>query len=174
MTDAEFLIKLISDVSKQSAQSIEPSIVVGTVTGVNPLKIKFGDEYEIDEDFMWISSHCRRCVAKIPTNESVMHLHEIDAETELAKTDGELNPGTGGASWVEPLGHKHSIKIKTKTSLPEILLWRGVRVGDSVVVLRIHGGSIHYVLDRIDGISNDGSKTKDDETIDEPEKEEQR
>ena len=171
MDTAQTLVRIMNETAQKAAKDREPSVCVGTVTGVNPLRVKIGDAYEIDESFMRIGALCRRNVIKIPTNESVKHLHEINAETENAMT-GITFAGSGTLT-EPPTGHKHNIKIKTETALPEILVWRGVRVGDSVLVIRFQGGSLHYIMERLDGVSNDGSETKGDETIDNPEKEEQ-
>ena len=168
MTDAEFIIKIVRDISKQAAKSVEASFVVGKVTGVNPLKVRIGDSYEIDEDFMFVGSLCRRNVIKNPTNESVSHLHKIEATTKSAMTGISCSKGT-----ITDTGHTHDIKIETKTALPQMLLWRGVRVGDTVIAMRVQGSSMHYIFDRIGGLSNDGNEVDENGAVNDPEKEEQ-
>jgi hypothetical protein len=41
---------------------------------------------------------------------------------------------------------------ETTSALPDILLWRGLRVGDKVRVLRVNKGQMFYVLEREEGI----------------------
>lgn len=63
------------------------------------------------------------------------------------------------------VSHKHSIH----PALPELLLWRGLKVGDKVKILRLTGGSIHYVFERVERLDNIGEldsgnvKSQDDE-----------
>lgn len=204
MDTAQTLVRIMNETAQKAAKDREPSVCVGTVTGVNPLRVKIGDAYEIDESFMRIGALCRRNVIKIPTNESVKHLHEIDekslkytaignlgAPIQFAPMDAPMkpNPNFNPNLPEDPVTNPREIPDMSKipnptvldvshahtehSALPEILVWRGVRVGDSVLVIRFQGGSLHYIMERLDGVSNDGSETKDDETIDNPEKEEQ-
>ena len=107
---------------------------------------------------------------KTPTGETSAHLHEIDDDTEYAAVTVS---GTMGEAAETAPGHKHSIKIKTKTALPEYLAWRGLRIDDQVIVIRF-GGSMHYVMERVGGITNDGSTAGDNGKVKGPEKEEQK
>lgn len=165
---AEYLIDTMQAIARRAAREREPSVVIGTVTGVNPLRVRIGDKYEIDEDYMTIGSLCRRTILKTPTGDVSAHLHEIKASTELAKA------GVKGQATENELGHSHDIKIETKTALPEFLAWRGLRVDDKVIVIRFEGGSRHYIMERVGGIINDGSDVANDGTINDPKKEEQR
>lgn len=133
--------------------------MVGEVTGVDPLKIKIREGYEITEEHLILSCLCVETWIRTPKNQQdeYEHLHEIDADTENATTGIILNPGTGGASMVDT-GHKHHISIKTKTALPEICLWRGLKKGDEVIILRFGGGTLHYVLERVGGLTNDSDE----------------
>lgn len=148
----DYLLGTIEKIAKRIITSREPCILQGEVTSAEPLKIRIKDGYEIESEHIILDIRCCETWIKIPknTNDGFTHVHEIDAETELAKTDGILNPGSGGASWTEANGHKHSIKIKTKSALPEICLFRALKKGDKVRVLRLGGGKLHYVLERIE------------------------
>lgn len=48
--------------------------------------------------------------------------------------------------------HAHTMQ----PALPEILLWRGLKVGDKVKILRLTGGSIHYIMERVERLDNPG------------------
>lgn len=158
MNVGDYLLATIEKIAQRLIRAREPLCLTGEVTSIEPLKIRVKN-YELTEDLLVLDVRCTEQWIKIPKDGANEHLHEIDAETELAKTDGELNPGTGGASWIEQTGHKHSIKIKTKTALPEICLWRALKVGDKVRIIRLEGGAINWVTARIeDNIANDSSE----------------
>ena len=167
---AEYIVEMTQNAARAASRDREPAVLIGTVTGVNPLRIRIADKYEIDEDFMIIGSLCRRTILKTPTGETSAHLHEIDDDTEYAAVTVS---GTMGEAAETAPGHKHSIKIKTKTALPEYLAWRGLRIDDQVIVIRF-GGSMHYVMERVGGITNDGSTAGDNGKVKGPEKEEQK
>jgi hypothetical protein len=40
------------------------------------------------------------------------------------------------------------VKETTISALPDIILWRGLRVGDKVRVLRVNKGQMFYVMER--------------------------
>jgi len=44
------------------------------------------------------------------------------------------------------------VKETTISALPDIILWRGLRVGDKVRVLRVNKGQMFYVMEREEGI----------------------
>ena len=149
MNPGAYILELIERVaSRVAAQRVAVSLI-GEVTSENPLKIKIRDGYEIDEDNFVLSQFCRETWIKIPKHAENEHLHEIDAETEFALA------GVTGQATEPPTGHKHTIRINTKTALPEICLWRGLKLGDEVRIIRFGGGAIHLVLERVEGVAND-------------------
>lgn len=98
-----------------------------------------------------------------------------DFDSSMRPTDDEM-PGSGSnpAKIINPaipnpttlpLKHQHTIH----SALPEMLLWRGLKVGDNVKILRLTGGSIHYVFERVERLDNPGEldsgkvKSQDDE-----------
>ena len=137
----------------------EPTFCYGVVTAVNPIKIKVKDSYEVDEAFLILDSRCRHTVVKVPVDGGEKHIHEIDDSTEETSETGAFEGTIGGAPATGNItlkSHKHAIKINTKEALPEILLWRGLKVGDKVKILRLTGGSIHYVMERVERLDNPG------------------
>ena len=170
----------------------EPTFCYGVVTAVNPIKVKVKDSYEVDEAFLILDSRCRHTVVKVPVDGGEKHIHKIS--TALNDTQGvtavgpvtfvpagvdiPTDPNTGlpdmdavaelGGGTVLTLNHDHG--GQTHPALPEILLWRGLKVGDNVKILRLTGGSIHYVMERVERLDNPGEaddsgtvKPKDDE-----------
>lgn len=125
-------------------------VLLGVVTQINPLKIKIGEKLILQESNLILSAFVQETWINIPTtngqegkDDVFMHRHEIIAETELA------NDGQGA-------DHKHAIKVFTEYALPKILLWRGLIVGDEVYLLRIAKGQSYFVLQRTQGITNEG------------------
>lgn len=125
-------------------------VLTGTVTSVKPLKIEISDKLILNEKMLVLSEFVKETWINIPTtpdplepaDEKYQHRHYIDAETELA------NDGQGA-------DHKHAIKIYTEFAHPKILLWRGLKVNDVVYLLRVAGGQTFYVLQRVEGVTNE-------------------
>lgn len=146
MNAGDYILGVIEKVAQRIIKAREPVIMEGEVKATNPIKIKVND-YEITEEHCIFDIRCTEQWIRVPKASKYEHLHEIDAETELAKTDGQIG---GQATWVEPTGHKHKIKIETKTALPEICLWRGLKEGDKVRIIRLEGGAVHWITGRIE------------------------
>lgn len=132
----------------QQAESYAADICVGRVTSVSPLKVKIQNGLELTDDFLTLTSHCKETWINIPKHDEYEHSHEIDAETEYALA------GVQGQATEPAIGHKHKIKITTKTALPKILLWRGLQVDDHVLLLKLPPYNF-IVLERLAGITND-------------------
>ena len=165
MDVAETIIDVCRRIARAEMRQNALEFVFGTVTGVDPLTIRVGAEtdensYEIDEDFLVLSPFCRRTVLGVPSLDHAEHLHEIDAKTETATTGIVI---TGQATMVDE-GHTHSIKIKTKTALPEMLLWRGLEKNDRVMILKLPGGTLFWVIQRVEKVENPAD-LNDDGTI---------
>lgn len=145
--------KLLLEASKQYSQvpdSQFSDVLSGTVTGINPLTVKIGDKLILNEKNLILSAFVQETWINIPTTPNPLepadgkyqHRHFIDAETELA------NDGQGA-------DHKHAIKIYTEFAHPKILLWRGLKVGDVVYLLRVAKGQSYFVIQRQEGITNE-------------------
>lgn len=177
MKTEEVIVQMMENVAKSASKSREPRMIFGIVTGVNPLTVRIGegdDAYEIDEDFMIIGELCRRRVLKIPLNDTFKHKHDCEDALgfSISGTAGTAGPviftvSPKGTTPAPPPGpnvdftHKHEIA----PALPEILLHRGVKKDDKVIILRLEGGSIHYVIERVGGSCNDGNSLNNDGTI---------
>ena len=113
-------------------------LLFGEVTSVSPLKIKIDNRFEVDEQFLILSALVKETVIKIPEREENKHLHVIPQHTTSAAGEGP---------------HTHTIpQMNTLSALPDILLWRGLIVGDKVRVLRVNQGQMFYVLEREEGV----------------------
>lgn len=173
MFDAETLLDIIQKMARKETKRNAVKFVFGIVTSVDPLKIRIGsgdgdgNSYEIDEDYLVLSPFCKRTVLGIPSCDNPEHLHEIDAKTEKATTGIIVTCAAG--SVVEDAGHTHDIKIKTELALPQMLLWRGLKKDDKVMILRI-SGSLYWVLQRFENIENPAN-VDDDGAVQENEEE---
>jgi hypothetical protein len=158
MNVGDYLLATIERIAKRLIVAREPLCLTGEVTAVDPLKIRVKN-YELTEEHLVIDVRCTEQWIKIPKDGANKHVHTIKGKTKLAKTDGMLNPGTGGASWLEEVGHEHEIEFDSQEALPEICLWRKLRKGDKVRIIRLEGGAIHWVTGRIeDNIANDSDE----------------
>lgn len=138
------LLRTMRDIAKLPVMELT-DLLIGKVTSIEPLKIKFEGKFEIDEDFIILSPFVKEFKITIPEVPEASHYHH----TPSAVT------GSGGED-----GHAHSVPIMQVSdaySLSEIKLWRGLKVDDIVRVLRVNQGQLFYVLDR-EGDLNDDSK----------------
>lgn len=154
MMDLSEFLNVITDhvmsVIKQEQQ--EPVLfITGEVISVSPLQIKINEKFILEENSLLLSATVKETWIDIPTtpeDESegsdniFMHRHEIKGFTELA------NDGQGS-------DHKHEIKIKTEFALPKIRLWRGLKVGDIVRLLKVQDGQFYFVMEREEMITNE-------------------
>lgn len=155
MNIGDYLLATMERIARRLIQAREPLCLTGEVTATKPLKIRVKN-YELGEEHLVLDVRCTEQWIRIPKDGANEHLHEIDASTEgyLVKVSGNMGSGA------EETPHKHDIKIKTKTALPEICLWRELRVGDKVRIIRLEGGRIHWVTGRIEErIANDSKES---------------
>lgn len=140
MANAARLVRAMQRASAPSENDIV-DIVVGTVTSVAPLKIKV-DKLELTEAFLILGALCKPTTIKIPQRLENYHIHVVPAHSTDAATVGDLG------------SHTHTIQpFNTEQALPDILLWRGLEVGDDVLMIRCCQGQKYYVLQRKEGIT---------------------
>lgn len=131
---ADKIIKVIQNAGKLSSSEI-PDLLYGEVLEIDPLKIKIDNRFEIDETFLILSNFVKeKKIILSNEDEEDGHLHIIEPfETQSAG---------------DPI-HTHVIpQTKTSRELTEIILWRGLEIGDIVRILRINKGQMFYVLER--------------------------
>lgn len=152
MNVGDYLLATIERIARRLILAREPLCLTGEVTAVNPLKIRVKN-YELGEDNLVLDVRCTEQWIKVPKDGANKHKHKISAKTELAMA------GVTGQASEAPNGHQHNIEIETEDALPEICLWRELRVGDKVRIIRLEGGAIHWVTGRIESnIANDSSE----------------
>lgn len=140
MSDSSRFIRAMKQISAPE-ESQKVDIVTGTVTSVGPLIIKT-DETELSETFLVVGALCQNTTIKVPNRVGNMHIHLVPEHTTQPATVGDH--GT----------HTHQITaFNTEAALPDILLWRGLQVGDQVLMIRMADSQQYYVLQRKEGIT---------------------
>lgn len=137
MADAARLVKAMQKAS-QTSENEKMDMITGTVTSISPLKIKT-DKIELTETFLVLGALCKSTTIKIPKSDANTHKHKVPQHTTEPAGDGP---------------HTHTInEFYTEVALPDILLWRGLQVGDEVYMIRFSEGQKYYVLQRKEGIT---------------------
>lgn len=140
MSDSSRFIRAMKQLSSPD-ESQKVDIVTGTVTSVGPLVIKT-DETELSETFLVVGALCQNTTIKVPNRVGNMHIHLVPEHATQPATVGDH--GT----------HTHQITaFNTEAALPDILLWRGLQVGDQVLMIRMADSQQYYVLQRKEGIT---------------------
>lgn len=152
MNVGDYLLATIERIAKRLIVAREPLCLTGEVTAVDPLKIRVKN-YELTEEHLVIDVRCTEQWIRIPKNGANKHKHKIKGKTKLAMA------GVTGQATENPQGHEHEIEFDSQEALPEICLWRKLRKGDKVRIIRLEGGAIHWVTGRIeDNIANDSDE----------------
>lgn len=144
------LIQTIKTVVEKYLESKKPAeLALGEVTSINPLKVKVENRLEIDETFLMLSAFVKEKWINVPEDSEAGHIHiipAVDDEGGIWQTDTAAGPAA----------HVHTIpEWKTKVELPKIKLWRGLKVGDQVRMIRLQNGQLYYIIERVEGITND-------------------
>lgn len=136
------LMDVIKNTVEKYLQSYKPTeLVYGEVMADSPLRVKVDNRLELDETFLILGQNVRETWINIPEEGDFKHLHDIP----------NWQTDSGG---VPP--HIHTISPwKTKEALPKIKLWRGLKTGDKVLMLRVKQGQIYLILERVEGVKND-------------------
>jgi hypothetical protein len=103
-------------------------IVEGEVTSVSPLKVKV-DNRELTEAFLILGALCQ--------------------ETIITRT-----ADSGTYIFENPHGHTgvHGATSEDNCGIYQIKLWRGLKVGDKVMMIKLGRGQKYYVLQRKEGV----------------------
>lgn len=107
--------------STQNPAQETSGLLTGDVLSVSPLKIKVDNRIEVTEEFIFLSFLCKRFVI------DKEHKHYVPPHTEKP----------------EPWD-------KTMQETEEIELWRAIKAGDKVKMIRLHGGQMYYVIERLE------------------------
>lgn len=166
MNAGDYILGAIEKIAQKLIKAREPVMLEGEVTEENPIKIKVND-YEITEENCIFDIRCTEQWLRIPKPDEKEHTHEcknacsfkISGATAAGPvtftctpTDPQQPPTAGPTI---DMTHKHEIE----KALPEICLWRGLKKGDKVRIVRLQGGAVHWITGRIEEhIANDSEE----------------
>lgn len=122
----------------QTPQNEVVDLVIGEVTSISPLKVKI-ENRELTESFLILGALCQETHIYTDNIKKYNHKHSVpDATTRSASS------------------HSHGIDARD-TEQPkdgdfDIMLWRGLRIGDRVLMLKVARGQKYYILQREEGV----------------------
>lgn len=140
MSDGHRLVQAMREAGK-TPQNELVDIVLGEVTSVKPLKVKV-ENRELTESFLILGALCKETHIYTDNVKKLDHSH--------------LVPATSTKSAGDP-PHTHAIDERATNPLSpgdsefDIMLWRGLRVGDKVLMLKVGRGQKYYIMQRQEG-----------------------
>lgn len=124
MSDGHRLVQAMRQAGRTPQNEIV-DIVVGEVISINPLKVRV-EKRELTESFLILGALCKESHIYTSNIKKLNHRHIIGEQ--------ETNP-------VSP----HDADY-------DIMLWRGLVVGDRVLMLKVGQGQKYYILQREEGV----------------------
>lgn len=127
MGDGHRLAKMMREAGR-TPQNEVVDIVEGEVTSVSPLKVKV-DNRELTEAFLILGALCQ--------------------ETIITRT-----ADSGTYIFENPHGHTgvHGATSEDNCGIYQIKLWRGLKAGDKVMMIKLARGQKYYILQRKEGV----------------------
>lgn len=127
------IVKTVTRTVQTRVPTTQTDLVFATVIGVKPMTIKLEDGSIIPETFIVLSPLAKEF--KINT----LHKHKYSGETSDTATYAGETERAGAGFPVPDSG--------------DLLVWRGLNIGDKVVVLKTSGGQKYYILHRQEGLT---------------------
>lgn len=151
MGDGTRLVKTIQTITRSPVRN-STDFVLGTVTNVKPLMVAVGTTV-LPEKYLMLSPFC------VETKINLNHSHNTTGttgSTDLGSHNHSVTINSSSyATTDRDLGeHSHSINLNSADGLGIITLWRGLKVGDTVLMLKGMQGQKYYILQRQEGIGN--------------------
>lgn len=148
MGDGSRLVKTIQTITSRKATNGD--FVMGTVVNIKPLIIQVGS-VRLTENFLMLSPFC------VETFINLDHSHTTSGSTKSTDLGSHLHSVTISSSnyatsEVDLGSHSHSVELKSENGLGIVTLWRGLRIGDNVLMLKGANGQKYYVLQRQEGL----------------------
>ena len=125
MSDGHRLAQMMREAGRQPQNEVV-DIVIGQVTSVKPLKVKV-ENRELTESFLILGALCKETHISSAAFTIPKHTHETSPASSLV---------------IEP----------SKSTPTDVLLWRGLRVNDKVLMLKVGRGQKYYILQRQEGV----------------------
>ena len=143
MSDCHRLVQMMREAGKQPQNEIV-DIITGEVTSTNPLKVKV-ESRELTKSFLIVGALCQETRINSSAFTIPDHTHVIPAN---ATQSSEIDEGAGSHAHVIP----SVISQPSKSTPTSVLLWRGLKVGDRVLMLKVGKGQKYYILQREEGV----------------------
>lgn len=141
-------------------QTMQPTdVLFGKVVGVEPLEIMLSQKNIIPAEFIVLTNAVRDHSVDMTISMQTVEDNYLDANAMLHTHLGTTLTGNVGAPILGNTGgtsdfdttHKHDIKGRKK-----ITLHYGLKVGESVMLIRLQGGQRYVVLDRVEMPQTEG------------------
>lgn len=151
MSDGSRLASMMIKAGRTPQNDI-PDIVFGEVKTIDPITVMVGDQ-EILSSFLIIGDLCKETHRKNVHFTIPQHKHTVLPITTTEYTHTHSVPTIGATS---PDTHSHTVP-QHDTELQEIviedlLLWRGLQVGDKVLMFKMARGQKFYIMQRVSGL----------------------
>lgn len=149
MGDGSRLVKTIQTITSRRATNGD--FVMGTVIRLNPIVIQVGT-MNLTESFLMLSPFC------VETKINLNHKHEMTGSTKSTSLGSHthnvtINGSVYGTTSTDLGSHSHEVELESENGLGVITLWRGLRIGDNVLMLKGANGQKYYVLQRQEGLA---------------------
>lgn len=139
MSDGHKLAQMMRQAG-QTPQNEVVDLIEGEVISVSPLKVKV-DQRELTETFLVVGALCVE--THIYTDNIIKHNHVHEVPAHSTSSGGEP-------------AHTHSVDAQNTRNPAQddfdIMLWRGLRVGDIVLMLKVSRGQKYFILQRKEGV----------------------
>lgn len=189
MNPVQSILETSRRIALCAAENAASELTVGTMTSTNTVRLS--EDFELDEELLTFTPLCSDMVVEVPEGGNPSHNHAFaQALTDHTALDGTMLPVTfvpAGVnlppydpnnkeayqqaignmiasgelipSQVLNLNHDHGFK----PDLPKIRLWRGVKEGDQVLVLKVNPRSYVVLcpLNKLGNEPNDGVRDYD-------------
>lgn len=138
----ELIARMISE-AKNNVPSDSTDLIFGQVTSVSPLVVYVDSKYYIEEDLLVLMAPVKRKTISFTVND-ISNSSSTSIPYVTSSTFGE--PGDSNskssASALSGTSHSHSPRVI------EIEIFRDLKVGDKVYMIKGQKNQIYYVLDR--------------------------
>lgn len=140
MSDGHRLAQLMREAGK-TPQNELVDIVLGEVTSVEPLRVKV-ESRELTESFLILGALCKETHIYTPNIKKLEHHHVIpETITESAGMDEH----------VHSVDSRDTDPVSANGQNYDIMLWRGLKEGDRVLMLKVSRGQKYYIIQRVEG-----------------------
>ena len=144
MSDCHRLVQAMRQAGK-TPQNEVVDIVIGEVTSVEPLKVKV-DTRELTESFLIVGALCKETHIYTPNIIKHNHYHVIPQTSTQA---------AGEHTHSHTISQRNTDPVKPSEDDFDILLWRGLKVGDKVLMLKVGRGQRYYIMQRQEGAADE-------------------